>query len=421
MSQYVLRKDGDERLPIETMASELRRESEILRRVALSSILDLLDDLSRRLASCADAAALEGLAFLSFWLRRRNLESLVESNLHGGSACLENFVNHGDGQIKAQPRGLVCHWVAGNIPTLPMFSWVMSLLCKNVALLRVSEETVAATETLISILARTRGSKFSGEQALRTVRFVHFDPDDHVSHTAMSLAADCKVVWGGGTAVESISTLPKQHHSNEIIFGPKYSVGVICRETQEDRSRFERTLDAFVRDIVVFDQRACSSPQTIFIERSSRRAEAARDLIAERLDRATRAANVSVDPYTATRIYNTRAHWGLTPGRTFKAPIGAQWTVCLDSVVELKEAVQARTVFLVEVDDISQIAACMTPRVQTLGLAVVDDERAEDLADRCTARGVARCVRPGLMNVYDLPWDGRMVLSEMVNWVSLKR
>lgn len=421
MNQHVLRESGDGSLSIETSASEVRRESEFLRRLTLSSILDLLDDFSRQLASHTEATELEGLAFLTFWLRRRNLEPLVESNLHGGAASLEGFVKHGDGQIKAQPKGLVCHWVAGNIPTLPMFSWVMSLLCKNVALLRVSEASVTATETLISILARTRGSGFSGGQALRTVRFVYFDLADEARHAAMSLAADCKVVWGGDTAVESITGLPRPHHSNEIVFGPKYSAGVICREIQEEPLLFTRTIDAFVRDIMIFDQRACSSPQTIFVERSNLGAETTRDLIAERLDRATRAADISVDSYTATRVYSARALWGLTPGKTFRAPTGAQWTVCLDSDVELKEAIQARTVFLVEVDDIFQIATCMNPRVQTLGLAVANDARALDLADRCTARGVARCVRPGLMNVYDLPWDGRMVLSEMVNWVSLKR
>lgn len=403
------------------MAAALRQHSERLRRIPVSSILDLLDDYSRQLADSPDAASLEGLAFLTFWLRRRNLEPLVESALHGGMASLEGFVDHAGGRIKAQPKGLVCHWVAGNIPTLAVFSWVVGLLCKNVALLRVSEATVAATDTLVAALARARGRGFSGEQALAAVRFVHFDSADHERHAAMSLAADCKLVWGSGPTVDFVGGLPRQHHCNEVVFGPKYSVGVICRETQEEPARFARTVDAFVRDLMAFDQQACSSPQTIFVERSRLGAQVARDLIAERLDRATRSAQVRVDGYTATRIHQARALWSFTPGRTFRAPAGAQWTVCLDADVELKEAVQSRTVFLVDVEDLSQVAACMTPRVQTLGLAVVDDERALELADRCTARGVSRCVRPGLMNVYDLPWDGRMALSEMVNWVSLKR
>ncbi len=421
MNAGVFETSVDPRLRVDALAAELRAAADALRRVPLSAILDLLDAYSQALAREA-TASVEGVAFLSLWMRRGHLEDLVDRSLHGGSPSLDRFVTHGEGLIKAQPKGLVCHWVAGNVPTLPVFSWVIGLLCKNVSLVRVSRPSIAPTQALLATLERTASAgKFTATRALECVRFLHFDSEDQARHASMSLAADAKLVWGGGRSVEAVTRLPRQPHCNEVVFGPKYSVGVICRQTQENPAILERTLDAFVRDVMAFDQSACSSPQTIFVERSARGSEAIRDRLAERLARATRAARIEVDSYTTTRIYQTRAAWGLASARTFRAPIGAQWSVCLDRSVELKQAIQARTVFLVEVEDLAQVPACMTPRVQTLGLAVCNPDRALELADQCTARGVARCVRPGLMNVYDLPWDGRMTLSELVNWVSVKR
>jgi hypothetical protein len=132
------------------------------------------------------------------------------------------------------------------------------------------------------------------------------------------------------------------------------------------------------------------------------------------------APKTEIDTYTATRIYNTRALWGLDEERTMCGSAGADWTVCYDTRVELKEAVQSRTVFLTRVADIMNVIPLLNPKIQTVGLAVADHKRALRFADAATRRGVSRCVKPGLMNVYDLPWDGKMALSELVRWVTLQ-
>jgi hypothetical protein len=201
-----------------------------------------------------------------------------------------------------------------------------------------------------------------------------------------------------------------------LVFGPKYSIGVIDRTTQE--TRLAEVARAFVRDILIFDQRACSSPQTIFVEPSALDPEHLIEVFAEQFRRATRKAEI--DTYTATRIYTTRAMWGLHRDKTFCGSRGADWTVCYDSEVELKEAVQSRTVFLTGVSDLMDVIPLLTPKIQSIGLAVADRDRAIRFADAATRRGVSRCVKPGLMNVYDLPWDGKLALSELVRWVTLQ-
>ena len=98
----------------------------------------------------------------------------------------------------------------------------------------------------------------------------------------------------------------------------------------------------------------------------------------------------------------------------------ADWTICMDTDVSMKEAVQSRTVFLTEIETREQILPLITPRIQSVGIAFGDPADAEAFAGRATLRGVARCVRPGLMNGFESPWDGKLVASELVRWVSFK-
>ena len=62
----------------------------------------------------------------------------------------------------------------------------------------------------------------------------------------------------------------------------------------------------------------------------------------------------------------------------------------------------------------------LSPKVQTVGHGLRQREDAVAFAEAATAAGVARCVRPGLMNNYESPWDGKLLLNQLVRWVILK-
>jgi hypothetical protein len=92
----------------------------------------------------------------------------------------------------------------------------------------------------------------------------------------------------------------------------------------------------------------------------------------------------------------------------------------MDREVALKEAVQSRTVFLTEVESWREVIRLLTPKVQTVGAAVGDPEEMLAFAEAATQAGVARCVRPGIMNNHESPWDGKLLVNQLVRWVTLK-
>ena len=49
----------------------------------------------------------------------------------------------------------------------------------------------------------------------------------------MSLAADARVVWGAREAIGAITALPRHEHCIDVVFGPKYSIGLIDRKRLE--------------------------------------------------------------------------------------------------------------------------------------------------------------------------------------------
>jgi hypothetical protein len=121
------------------------------------------------------------------------------------------------------------------------------------------------------------------------------------------------------------------------------------------------------------------------------------------------------------QILGVRAQWAMDPSREVIASAGgANWTVCMDRELSLKQAVQSRTIFLTEVESWREVIALLTPKVQTVGVAMGDLEESLALAEAATRAGVARCVRPGIMNNYESPWDGKLVVSQLARWVTLK-
>jgi hypothetical protein len=406
---------------IEAIAGRLRRQLGGLQAVPVRRLLDLFDDLSGRLLKHERTRTLDGVMFLSAWLRRSNLEKILELNLNGTLGYLDGFVPYEKGHLAAKPHGLVAMWMAGNVGTLPMLSLVPALLTKNVCLIKLAKDTSEGMDRLMSAFEESRAEGISGAELLKAFEVVWFDHHDHALSEAMSLAADVKVMWGGAEAIRAISILPRQEHCVEIVFGPKYSLGIVDRKLLERGPEVASdAIASFVRDIAIFDQRACSSPQTIFIERSNRVSlRKAGELFAQHF--AKLPPKPGLDPYTTMRILNARAEWALDESRDVIASTdGANWTVCMDREVALKEAVQSRTIFLTEIESWREIIPLLSHKTQSVGIAFAKPEDAKAFAEAATAAGIVRCIRPGLMNLHESPWDGKLFVSQLVRWVSLK-
>ena len=396
-------------------------------------LLELLSNFGARLLRSPKTVPLDGVMFLSAWLKRSNLDAMLELNLGGRGAALERFVSAsaegpggsstGGARIAARPHGLVSMWMAGNVPTLAAFSFVPALLARNVCLVKLADPDAAGMDSILEVLAESEGPGISGAELAECLAVVWYSSTERALSEQMSSAADAKVVWGGQGAIEGVRSLPQPAHCVNIDFGPKYSIGMIGAGLLEQSERLDDAVAAFVRDVAIFDQRACSSPQTLFVERGALTLRQVGERFAGAFEKL--APKPGLDAYTTVRIVNARAEWALDENRdVIASDEGANWTICMDEEVALKEAIQSRTVFLTAVDSWRDVVDLISPRVQTVGIAfgAGDSDRAdaEAFAAEATLAGAVRCVRPGLMNVQESPWDGKLLINELVRWVTFK-
>jgi len=351
------------------------------------------------------------------------MEKQVILNL-GDKKYLDNFLEVEEGKfMKAQGRGIVCHWMAGNVPTLGIYSVIESLLCKNANILRVPEKSVTIVYELLRLLEditiEYQGQTYSSKVLLRNIVLIYFSSENHNLNSKMSLTADARVIWGGKEAVDSISLLPKKTTCKDLMFGPKYSFAVFHKSAIESLD-FERYLEKLVMDIITFDQKACSSPQVIFVEKTNLFINEIGKSLSKAFEKVLkRYKNFSLEEAISAKIINKRGEYLLSLDKMIYKSKGLEYTILINNEICLEEPVFGRTIFLKEVDNILEVIPLVTNKVQTIGLASEDLEKTIEFAEKVTSKGVNRVTSFGAMNFYDSPWDGSLIISELVRWCSL--
>ena len=402
------------------LSYQLKNAQLNIRKKPIKTILTLLNSFSRAIISDDSVKKIEGIAFLSNWLRMSNLEKLLILNL-GKIDCLNQFQGSGNKRSKAQPKGIISHWIAGNIPTLSIFSLVQSMLVRNANILRIPEQSIDATISLLKIFSNLKEKGIYGSDLLQTISIVYYPSSDNVSNSKLSMISDVRVVWGGLAAVQSIQNLPKKEHCEDIIFGPKYSFSVLDSEML-DSDELEKYIRRFATDVVAFEQSACSSPHVFFVEakQESEKFSKVLNYFENELSRLMLSMpKISINQVTATKIINKRAEYGLSTNKNVICSKENDWTILIDGNVKLEDPIQSRTIWIKPVSSIMETIDLITKNIQTIGCGILNKEKLIEFVDLATFKGVARCVAPGQMNIFDSPWDGIFFLQRVVHFATV--
>jgi hypothetical protein len=391
---------------------------EALKKIDKGKVIDVLQKFSENVLKDPSTTGIEGVAFLSNWLRKANLMQIVEKNLKD-IAYLDHFVGEKK-RIKAQPRGIVCHWIAGNVPTLGLFSLFQSMIVGNANILRIPPKSHDTMVRLLKVFASSKiDSELSGSDLLKSTAIIYYERSDRLANEEFSDIADARIVWGGEEAVKSITGLPRQAHCEDVIFGPKYSFAVLDRGAIDSKD-LPRTLRSLASDIFLFDQAACTSPHVVFCEKSDAGIATVARLLGDEMGKlAKRYPKTDIDQFIMTKIINARAEYALDPDASVVCSPENDWTILINKRPGLEEPIESRTIFVKEVGSIMDIITHITKKIQTIGCAVDDKAKLLAFADAATFRGVARCVNVGQMHLFDSPWDGMLFMSRLVNWVTL--
>ncbi len=367
-----------------------------------------------------------GLSFLIEWSAPEKLSSLLNEGLRGKRGMLDNFIPKNDSSkslMMSSPRGVVAHWLSGNVPLLGMFLLIQSILCKNVNILKVSSSESQALPDLLAtfkglVYKSPGGKKIFGDDLLKTISVLYFDRNNTIITEEFSSIADVRVAWGGKEAVNSITSLPKKYNCQDIIFGPKLSTMVIGKEMLSDDRKIRKILRRAATDCSVFDQYACASPHTIFVESGG---HISPKIFFERFCLAMEKALLRIpcdepDIGQKNKIRSKIAEYQFI-GEA-KSHNEYKWTVLYDKSNSIDEPTYHRVVTIKEVNNIFDIIENLNEDIQTIGLAL-GGEKKLDFAKQVAAKGIARLPEIGFMTHFETPWDGMFAIDRLVRWTSL--
>lgn len=423
---------GEERPPRvadwDALERRLRLAQHELARLAVDDIIGVLTEASavwaRRDTEFA-AFHPHGLSFIVTFIQGGGLQRMADSSMRGSRHFLDEFrpdVLSGQ-RRRALPRGVAAHWLAGNVPTLGFLSLMLSLLAKNANILKVPQTVSALLPEMLHTLASVRYSSPSGRvvkghlltDAVEAVWYPH----DAVDAGALSALADVRIVWGGEEAVRAVANLPRRHDCTDIIFGPKLSIAAVGREALSTEAMARRAARGVAIDCSVFDQKACASAHTVFVEQGG--LVSPRDFAAMLADQMAKASvrlpGLGISGQVAGAVKSARIRH-FREGEVF-APSGLEWSVLFRDREERPPPVYGRTALVRPIADLARLPAFVDRDTQAVGLALPGSRKVR-LAEQLALGGVDRVTEPGSMAEFTSPWDGVFALERLVRWVSVR-
>ena len=354
---------------------------------------------------------------LTSFLSKAHLGKKLDISLRGNRDVLERFVDLTDPELMfhAQPRGLVVHWIAGNVEILGIFSVLQALITKNVSIIKAPSKYDLLVK-LIASLKDVKTSSINGSDLLNCIEIVYINRDDIKNQELLSMEADVRIAWGGKDAVNSIVSLPKSPFTEDIIYGPKYSYAIVDEESLKNQS--EKITQRIAVDVSMFDQYACSSPHTILVDTQNENVvEEFSKKLAKSLDDVNRIIipKGKSNPEKSLEIIDVRTEYGLK-GKVLSSD-GTEWTVISSKETSLANPTFSRVIHVRRLDYNKLLKENISRKIQTIAM-VVNQKKRFELIDKLTLLAGDRCPNVGTMSLFDSPWDGMFGMDRMVRWIT---
>lgn len=413
---------------LKEIITSLRDAQVWLREQPVEGLIGLIDMAAKRWMSEPKYQILKdkGLLFLSTWCAENNLRRVANLGLRGNIQYADSWLSMPDSekhQMRANARGLVCHWLAGNVQILGLFALVQAILTKNCNLLKVSKNDEGVFRLLLTAFEGveytcTDGHVIKGDDLLKTIAVVYFPRTADDVARQMSASADVRIAWGGREAVETVASYPSRYDAETVIFGPKLSMAVIAREDLRDEQEARKLARRVAVDVSIFDQTGCASPHNVYIERNG---TISPEQFCELLTEAMRKTELQIpkpamSAEQVSAIHSIRSVYDFC-GKVYGSET-MSYTILRDEEPASHKPVYSRVIFVHVVDDINDALAFVNDDIQTIGISSAS-ERTQLFASAAAIQGAMRFPLIGRMLNFEMPWDGIILIDRLVKWNTL--
>lgn len=328
------------------------------------------------------------------------------------------------GFARAFGPGILAHIWAGNVPGLPVWSFVSGLLVKagNIGKAPSAEPLFAGW--FAQLLAEI------DPEIADCFAIVWWKGGDTESEAALLREADTVLAYGGNDALAAIrDRLPVT--TRYLAYGHKISFGMISRAALDTR-KVSDAARAAAYDIVRYDQQGCYSPHVFFVEHGGRISPEefsqylAHELAAFEKKYPRRPLSVAEAGDVAAWRYQEEIKFSAGGGRLIMGDAAGAWSVVYSNDSEdLVPSGLNRTIKVVGVDALADVAPRIAPYrkfLQTVGIAAPPADL-HGLAGLLGQEGITRISALGQMTSPEAGWhhDGRFNLLDLITMTEIER
>lgn len=211
--------------------------------------LSFLSDISKELLNSPFVREYPDVATFAFYCREANLKVIKTSY----PDC-----------IKLQTgRGILFHIAPGNVPVNFAYSLLAGLLTGNINIVRVPSNNFEQVNIIVNTIQKVLSFEKYKLIFLNRLYLVRYNRDSAATGFFSKLC-DIRIIWGGDQTIDDIRKFPISPKSTEITFSDRYSIAIINADSYIKIQDKPKVALDFYNDTFLFDQNACTSPQTIY-------------------------------------------------------------------------------------------------------------------------------------------------------------
>lgn len=371
------------------------------------SLVEFVNDFAKSILLDKESRSYPELIVLANFFKASNVTKL-RAELEGRAICM--------------PRGFVFHMAPSNVDSVFLYSSLLSLLCGNVNLIRISRgagDQVKFILTKISALLEKRHAALADRFYVVT-----YDHDDAIT-SLISQHCHMRVVWGGDATVNKIRALALRPTASELCFPDRFSAAMLSADSVLglEESALSELCAKFFNDSIWFAQQACSSPRLVSWIGSPDHCEAARDQFWRAfkrhlpskdyenspgmvMDRFVTSCIVATDPLhreTTDLLFPTRIlleSQALTSIKPYHCGNGLFYEQCFETV--------------------PQFFKSLSDREQTLSAFGFESEEMKKYFEYLPMRSVDRIMKIGNALDFSYIWDGCNLLHEFTRKIDVQ-
>lgn len=332
-----------------------------------------------------------------------------------------------EGYLLAQPLGILLHVAPGNVFVSAVDSLIHGMITKNINILKLSK-----SDPVFPLLFAESLKEVDNYGILSSAfAIVDFKGGNKLIEAEFKQRCNGIIVWGGEETVLSYrKDLPVA--TKLVEYGPKYSFGIITQAGLQSHN-IEDITKKVARDVVLWEQRACSAPQVVFIEKfkdNQNTMQKFMDALATALKAQSKIlpqGQLSIDE--AVEITKVREAGKFQEifgdGIIMSSQGNTNWTVIYEKSPAYRLSPLNRTIYIKSFHNLEEILGPMDGfggYLQTAGILASPKETTA-IAKRLVSFGCTRITEIGQMGEGKIgaPHDGTYQFEQLIKWVSIER